>query len=126
MRFFIDENVAADVHALLRRRGHDVELSVEVLAPGASDHTVATATMARKRILVTHDSDFRPTERKCSAAWRSRYPTLCRLMFQCPELLSARRLAVFLPALELELGECEAACVPMLFEVQERRIRIHR
>jgi hypothetical protein len=65
-------------------------------------------------------------ERKISEKFRVRYPTLCRLMLRLPEPLAAGRLTKFMPMVELAFSEAVSAGEAMLFEVCERRIRLHR
>jgi len=126
MRFLLDENVQASVARALRGRGHDVVFAYDVLARGSEDQIVATAAVQDQRILVSHDADMRRIERKISDKFRVRYPTLCRLMLCLPEPMAAARLIKFMPLVELEFSEALTANEAMLFEICERRVRLHR
>jgi hypothetical protein len=126
MRFLLDENVQASVGRALTARGHDVIFAYDILERGTADQVVATAAVQEQRILVSHDGDMRKIDRKVSEKFRTRYPALCRLMLCLPEPLAAIRLTKFMPLVELEFIESVAADEAMLFEVCERRIRLHR
>lgn len=126
MRFLLDENVQASVGRALTARGHDVIFAYDILERGTEDQIVATAAVQAQRVLVSHDIDMKRIERKISEKFRVRYPTLCRLMLCLPEPLAAGRLTKFMPMVELEFSEAVSAGEAMLFEVCERRIRLHR
>lgn len=126
MRFLLDENVQSSVGRALVARGHAVIFAYEILERGTEDHIVATAAVQEKCVLVSHDVDMRRIERKISEKFRVRYPTLCRLMLCLPESLAAGRLVKFLPIVELEYSEAAMSDEAMLFEVCERRVRLHR
>jgi predicted nuclease of predicted toxin-antitoxin system len=58
LKFKLDENMPADLGALLRSRGHDaVDVAEEGLA-GAEDSPVLSAATNESRILLTFDLDF--------------------------------------------------------------------
>jgi len=58
--FFLDENVGRTVAQQLTRRGHHVDLVVDVLEPGVSDHTdILPYARNHDLVVVTKDcSDF--------------------------------------------------------------------
>lgn len=126
MRFLLDENVQASVGRALAARGHDVIFAYDILERGTEDHIVATAAVQEHRVLVSHDVDMKRIERRISEKNRTRYPTLCRLMLCLPYPLAASRLTKFMSLVELEFSEAVTASEPMMFEVCERRIRLHR
>lgn len=126
MRFLLDHNVCASVGRVLRELGHDVVTVTDILFQEAEDQIVATAAVQEQRILVSHDGDMRRIERKISQGHRDRYPTLCRLMLCLPEASAAERLRAFMPAVELEFAEAARVGAAMMFEICERRVRIHR
>lgn len=57
MRIIANENIAANVLAELRARGHDV-VSVKESMRGAKDPQVLSRGQAEQRVLITHDKDF--------------------------------------------------------------------
>src|SRR5687768_11758671 len=126
MRFLLDENVHVGVIGPLVDRNHDVVRVPDILAEGSPDQLVATAAMQEERVLVSHDGDMKRIERKISEAHRDRYPTLSRLMLCLPEPRAAPRMVLFLPVIELEFELAVLAGQPMMFEIGERRVRIHR
>jgi predicted nuclease of predicted toxin-antitoxin system len=126
MRFLLDENVQASVGRLLTAQGHDSVFAYEILEPGSLDQVVATTAQQDNRILVSHDSDMRRIEKKISDKFRQRYPALSRLMLCLPEQLAAQRLQKFLPVVELEYNQSQNANEAMMFEICERRVRLHR
>lgn len=126
MRFLLDENVHIGVLRFLAGRGHDSIRVPDILAVGSEDPIVATAAMEEGRILVSHDGDMRRIERKISQGHRDRYPALSRLMFCLPEPMAVERLEMFLPLVQFEFEQATRAQSQMLFEICERRVRIHR
>lgn len=56
-RFLLDENIPAELGALLRERGHDV-IGVPAALRGADDAEVLNLAVREARILVTLDRDF--------------------------------------------------------------------
>lgn len=57
MKLFADENVARDIVAWLRSRGHDVLFAAE-LQPGASDGDWLVRAEQEQRLILTSDKDF--------------------------------------------------------------------
>lgn len=110
----------------LIERGHDAVLVRDRLAQDAPDPLVATAAVEDGRVLVSHDNDMRRIERKLSPAHRERFPSLSRLMLCLPEPVAAARLVAFLPIIELDFEIATNAGTAMMFEVCERRVRLHR
>jgi predicted nuclease of predicted toxin-antitoxin system len=58
VRFKLDENLAAELAALLRGNGHDAHSVLDEGLGGAADPTVAKACQEEQRILITLDLDF--------------------------------------------------------------------
>lgn len=58
MRFKVDENLPAEVAALLRSAGHDADTVGEEGMSGAADDRVAEICRLERRVLVTLDTDF--------------------------------------------------------------------
>ena len=58
MRFKLDENMPADLAALLRQAGHDVADVTEEGLNGEDDQPVLSAATAENRVLLTFDLDF--------------------------------------------------------------------
>lgn len=126
MRFLIDHNVQTSVQRALKQLKHDVELSKIACGQEAADPLVATTAMDQDRILVSHDRDMKRVQRFLSDTHRRRYPTLSRLMLQCPEAVAAQRLKLFMPLIEFEFEQAQLGGQPMLIWVQERVVRINR
>lgn len=126
MRFFLDHNVDALLAVCLVQRRHEALILSNYLEPNSPDHLVATMALHHQCVLVSHDKDMRSIEKKASQGWRDRYPLLCRVMLCCPEPMMVNRFMEFLPLIELEHHEAAERSVPLMFEVGERRIRIHR
>lgn len=58
MKFKLDENVPALVHATLVGSGHDAHTVAEEQLAGANDDAVLEASLAEGRVLITLDLDF--------------------------------------------------------------------
>ena len=58
MKIKLDENMPADLAAMLREEGHDVADVVEEGLGGADDPPVLKAATDEQRILITFDLDF--------------------------------------------------------------------
>ena len=58
MRFKFDENLPADLGALLRQEGHDAHSVLDEDLHGASDPSIARVCQDEQRILITLDLDF--------------------------------------------------------------------
>jgi uncharacterized protein with PIN domain len=57
-RILADENVERQAARYLEKRGHDVEMDVDVLAPGVDDSEAVARATGENRIVLTSDSDF--------------------------------------------------------------------
>ena len=58
MKFLLDVCAASrSMHAMLTESGHDV-LSVQEVAPRATDDEVLAMALAEQRVLITEDKDF--------------------------------------------------------------------
>jgi len=57
-RILADENVERKAARYLEKRGHDVEMVVDVLEPGVTDETVVGYAARTNRLLLTSDDDF--------------------------------------------------------------------
>ncbi|WP_157072322.1 DUF5615 family PIN-like protein [Brevundimonas bacteroides] len=123
----LDENVPEGVADTLRRLGHDVIRSTEVVVPASPDQIVATAAQEGGWILVSHDRDFKRIERLCSEGQQERFPTLSRLQLSCPEPLSASRVEMFISIVEAEFERVQQMeDRRLMMDIGERRIRIFR
>ena len=58
MKFKFDENLPADLGALLRAEGHDAHSVLDENLQGAADPTIAKVCQDEQRILITLDLDF--------------------------------------------------------------------
>ena len=58
MKFKFDENLPADLGALLRADGHDAHSVLDENLRGAADPSIAKVCQAEQRILITVDLDF--------------------------------------------------------------------
>lgn len=123
----LDENVPERVAEILRRLGHEVLRSTEVVVAGSADQIVATAAQEGGWILNSHDRDFKRTERLCSEGQQQRFPTLSRLLLSCPEPVSAARLETFITVVQAEFDRVQPLeDKRLMMDIGERRIRIFR
>lgn len=53
-----DENIERQAALYLGKRGHKVEMVVDVLSPGVDDEAIATRAAERDLVVLTADSDF--------------------------------------------------------------------
>ena len=53
-----DENVERQAARYLEKRGHDVEMIVDVLSPGVDDEDIALRADERSQVVLTSDADF--------------------------------------------------------------------
>ena len=58
MKFKFDENLPADLGALLRADGHDAHSVLDENLGGAADPTIAQVCQDERRVLITLDLDF--------------------------------------------------------------------
>lgn len=123
----LDENVPDRVADTLRRLGHEVVRSTEIVVGGSPDPIVATAAQEGGWVLVSHDRDFRRIDRLSSEGQQERYPTLSRLLLSCPEPVSASRVETFMVVVEAEFARVQQREDPrLMMEIGERRVRILR
>lgn len=99
MEFFLDENVPASVGAVLRERGHGVELAQDKVARGSPDHLLAVIADQKQVVLVSFDKDFRGMIQRESKKGLA-YPTAGRLSLRIAEVDAAERLRFELPLIE--------------------------
>jgi predicted nuclease of predicted toxin-antitoxin system len=71
MRLLLNENVTGTVILELRKRGHDVLLSVKESMRSEADDAILARAQTDERIVVTHDKDFG------ELAFRSQLPASC-------------------------------------------------
>lgn len=57
-RILADENVERKASRYLEKRGHDVEMVVDVLEPGVTDEAVVEYATRTDRLVLTGDDDF--------------------------------------------------------------------
>ena len=57
-RILADENVERKAARYLDKRGHDMEMVVDVLEPGVTDETVVEYATETNRLVLTGDDDF--------------------------------------------------------------------
>lgn len=57
-RILVDENVERQAARYLAKRGHDVELVVDVLGDGTSDGEIISYAEEESRLVLTSDPDF--------------------------------------------------------------------
>ncbi len=126
VRFLIDQNVQHSVGRCLAEFGHDILWSRDAVGQGAPDPQVAAAAMSENRVLVSHDKDMKRIERYLSEGYAKRFPSLCRLMLNCPEPMAARRVEGLMSLIEFEFAVCFERNHRFVFHVQERRVRIIR
>ena len=63
MKFKFDENLPADLGALLRAAGHDAHSVLDENLRGAADPSLSQVCQAEQRILITLDLDFAHIQR---------------------------------------------------------------
>ncbi len=102
MRLLIDENITASITALLRERGHDVELVREVMAPGTQDPAIARAGNEMGAIVVTFDKDFHGLMARKNKRGNLRFPRLGLILLDNINVQGAARLASFIDLIEAE------------------------
>lgn len=57
-----DENVERQAARYLHKRGHDVEMVVDVLQPGETDDEIRKYAESNQRLVLTSDADFLATD----------------------------------------------------------------
>ena len=109
IRFLADQNVPESVPKLLIGRSHDVLRVRDIMPADAKDPVVATAAMNASRTLITWDKDFNQQR-----FMKSRFATLSRIGFSCPEPEGASRLHEVLDLIEFTFARADGAPVKIL------------
>jgi len=90
-RILADENQERQAARYLHKRGHDVELVVDVLGPGTDDEAIARYAREDDRIVLTADTDF--------------FSENCPLLFQVDDRMSAFRIAEVVDAIAVRFTQ---------------------
>ncbi|MDD9944299.1 MAG: DUF5615 family PIN-like protein [Myxococcales bacterium] len=117
MRIKLDENLPADLVAVLAQLGHDVDTVPQEGLKGHADRSVWAAAQSADRVLVTQDLDFsdvrafQPGTHSGLVLVRLREPSRARLSTRLPHVF------------ETEAVEAWAGC---LVVVGDRKVRVRR
>jgi len=115
MRFKTDENMPAEIAALLNQHGHDALRVDEQGLAGVADPGVAAVCQVERRAIVTLDTDFKDIRRFPPESYAG-------IIVLCPHRQSVPRLVKMTERL---LGLLDAEpLVGKLWIVDEGRIRI--
>ncbi|WP_367618329.1 MULTISPECIES: DUF5615 family PIN-like protein [Rhodoplanes] len=125
MFFILDENVPADVAAMLIEHGHRAEFIRTYVPPGAVDPLVATVAQELEAILVSFDGDFEKISPRIPVGQRRRFRKLSRIWLTCTEPAAARRLRA---GLDLVISEYNRATPtsPMRMRISASYFRTDR
>ena len=126
MQFLLDHNVLGAVRRCLEEHGHDVEWSRTLVGQEAEDPVVAATAMELGRVLVSHDHDMKRVQRFISESHRNRFPSLCRLMFQCEQADTLDRLRTHMAQIQFEYEQAKIGGAPLMCIIQKTRFIICR
>lgn len=123
----LDENVPADVAAMLQEHGHRSEFIRDYVPPGSADAIVATVAEQQECILVSFDRDFELIAPRVLHGHRARFKRLSRIWMRCSEPRGAVRLRSALDLVISEFALAQSRADKRLwFWVGQDWLRTHR
>ncbi len=102
MLFYLDENVPAQVEAVIASKGHEVRWTRDIIPEGSPDQMVAAVSEDAGAILVSHDKDFKRIAPRIPDGQRTRFRKLSMLRLECKKPKSANNVSNLFGFIELE------------------------
>lgn len=127
MLFYLDENVPAQVEAVIVSKGHEVRWKRDIIPEGSPDQMVAAVSEDAGAILVSHDKDFKRIAPRIPDGQRTRFRKLSMLRLECKKPKSAHNVGNLFDFIELEArlrGEGENS--RLMISIRDSSITIFR
>lgn len=102
MLFYLDENVPANVQAVLEDAGHTAVWTRDITGEGAPDVVVAAVAEEEDATLISHDKDFKKIAPRIPDGQKQRFRKLSIIRLGCEKPNSAKRLASALRFIEFD------------------------